>query len=598
MPIRILPEQVAARIAAGEVIERPASVVKELVENAIDAGATEIKVESREGGRRLIRVIDNGCGIPADEVELAFQRHATSKLASVEDLEHITTLGFRGEALPSIAAVAQVTLVTRARHEAAGSLIRLADGKVIQRARRGMPPGTVVTVENLFYNTPARLKFLKSVATEAGHIYALVTRYAMAFSELRFTLVSDGRTVFQSMGTGDVRDVLAQVYGLETAMSLLSVESEQSPAVDEDVEGTEGTGSRWGVALRGFVSPPSAHRGSRGDISLFVNRRWVHDRSLNYAVTEAYRTLLPVGRFPLAVLFLNLDPAAVDVNVHPAKAEVRFREAGAVFAAVQRTVRRTLLERAPIPGVGHRLRPGEPAWSHHGWVEGERPVAWQAGLELQRTGDVGVRGELEMPPPGRLPMLRVVGQVAQAYIVAEGPEGLYLIDQHAAHERVLYEQLQATRAGKGLTAGSGATAQQLLEPRMVELSPGQEGVLSENLALLTELGFDLEPFGGSTYLLRAVPAFLSGTDPAGALVAVLDEMAAGGAPLGEEREARLIASICKQAAVKAGQTLSTAEMQALVQQLEATTAPRTCPHGRPTMIHLSTAFLAREFGRG
>jgi DNA mismatch repair protein MutL len=581
MPIKILSEQVAARIAAGEVIERPASVVKELVENAIDAGATEIKVESREGGRRLIRVIDNGCGIPADEVELAFQRHATSKLSSVEDLEHITTLGFRGEALPSIAAVAHVTMVTRSRDEAAGSLIRLEGGEVVRRERRGMAPGTVVTVEHLFYNTPARLKFLKTVATEAGHIYALVTRYAMAYPELRFSLVNDGRLIFQSMGTGQVRDVLAQVYGLETASALLAVEGGEA----------EGPGGRWSVGLEGLVSPPSVHRGSRRDISLFVNRRWIHDRSLNYAVTEAYRTLLPVGRFPLVVLFLTMDPAAVDVNVHPAKAEVRFREADAVFAAVQRAVRRTLLDQAPMPVVGQRVRAGGPVWPRHEWGERHRPPPGQAALEIQRTADVEPGREGEGVPGGRLPMLRVVGQVAQAYIVAEGPEGLYLIDQHAAHERVLYEQLQAARASQK------NISQQLLEPQTVELSPEQAGVLAEDLPLLTELGFVLEHFGGNTYLLRAVPAILQGKDPAGALVAVVDEMLAGNVPLGAEREARLIASVCKQGAIKAGQTLSMAEMQALVQQLEATSAPRTCPHGRPTMIHLSAEFLAREFGR-
>ncbi len=581
MPIKVLPEEIAARIAAGEVIERPASVVKELVENAIDAGATEIKVESREGGRRLIRVIDNGSGIPADEVELAFQRHATSKLSSVEDLEYIRTLGFRGEALPSIAAVAHVTMVTRWRDEAVGTLIRLEGGQVVGRERRGMAPGTVVTVEHLFYNTPARLKFLKAVATEAGHIYALVTRYAMAYPELRFSLVNDGRLIFQSLGTGNVREVLARVYGLETARELLAVESGEA----------EGTGGRWEVGLNGFVSPPSVHRGSRRDISLFVNRRWIHDRSLNYAVTEAYRTLLPVGRFPLVVLFLTMDPAAVDVNVHPAKAEVRFREAGAVFAAVQRAVRRTLLDRAPVPVIGHRARAGGPVWPGRQWRERQRRLPGQVGLEVQRTGDVEVRRQEEAPAGERLPMLRVVGQVAQAYIVAEGPQGLYLIDQHAAHERVLYEQLQAARAGRK------NISQQLLEPQTVELSPEQAGVLEEHLPLLRELGFALEHFGGNTYLLRAVPAILKGTDPAGALVAVVEEMVAGNVPLGAEGEARLIASVCKQGAVKAGQTLSMAEMQALVQQLEAASAPRTCPHGRPTMIHLSADFLAREFGR-
>jgi DNA mismatch repair protein MutL len=603
MPIQVLPPDVAAQIAAGEVIERPASVVKELIENAIDAGASEIKVEVRDGGKRLVRVVDNGCGIPAAEVEMAFERHATSKLRSVDDLFAIRSLGFRGEALPSIAAVAQVTLVSRTADEPAGALIRLEGGRVMRRDRRGAPPGTVVTVENLFYNTPARLKFLKTDATEAGHIHDLVTRYAMAFPALRFQLVSDGRLIFQSLGTGYLLDVLIKVYGLEVARQLLEVQGSRF-----QVEGSDGPQPltcnlqlATAVAVSGYVSPPSVSRGSRKDMTFLVNHRWVQDRALGVAVVEAYRNLLMVGRHPLAVLNLELDPALVDVNVHPAKAEVRFRDPNAVFSAVQKAVRRAVVDQAPVPSLGlggagtgwprppHLAIPGRPV-----------PADTQLALELHRPSPPPPLpgGEGGPPPPGgqppaagRLPILRVIGQLGQTYILAEGPEGLYLIDQHAAHERVLYEQLQAGRAR------SQPASQALLEPVLVELAPDQEAVLSDQGETLTGLGFAVEPFGNGVVLLRAVPSILRAVDLRQVLLAILDEAAEGGEPLAKDREARLIASVCRQAAIKAGQTLSQAEMQELVRQLEASSAPRTCPHGRPTMIHLSATMLEREFGR-
>ncbi len=589
MPIRVLAEQVAAQIAAGEVIERPASVAKELIENAIDAGATDIRVEVREGGRRLVRVIDNGYGIPADEVDIAFQRHATSKLSTAEDLDRITTLGFRGEALPSIAAVAQVSLLTRTADEPVGTFLRLDGGVVTQREERGAPRGTIVTVENLFYNLPARLKFLKTVATEAGHIQDLVASCALAFPERRFTLTSDSRLVFQSLGTGNLLDVLIKVYGLETAKNMLRVEGGEE-------QGSTGKIISPAISATGYISTPALHRGSRKDMTFFVNRRWVQDRTLAHATTEAYRTLLPVGRYPLVVLAVELPPEDVDVNVHPAKAEVRFRDSQAVFVAVQRAVRRVLMEQSPIPQIG--ARPTFSTWTRrdHEHLPGDSAPG-QFGLELQRTAGPHLSAPLDFPITApidhgsRLPILRVVGQVGQAYIVAEGPEGLYLIDQHAAHERVLYEQFQTARAE------ARVPGQALLEPVAVELTLGQLATLQEQLPLLTELGFQMEPFGGPTMLVRAVPAALRDGDVARALVAILDEASVGSAPLAQEREARLIASVCKQAAVKAGQTLSLAEMQELIRGLEASSAPRTCPHGRPTMIHLSTVQLEREFGR-
>ena len=344
MPIHILAPEVANQIAAGEVVERPASAVKELIENSLDAGATDIRVEVREGGRRLIRVQDDGCGIPAAEAALAFERHATSKLATADDLNHLSTLGFRGEALASIASVAQVALLTRSRDEETGTLIRLAEGREIGSEPRGGPPGTLVTVEHLFANVPARLKFLKQPATEAAHIQQIVTRYTLAYPERRLSLVSDGKLVFQSTGSGKLYDVLVKVYGLEMAREMLAVETnDERRTTNDDVPSTFvlgpsstlapalRSGASAGVVVTGYIGSPSLHRGNRSYITLFVNRRWFQDTSIAYSVIQAYHTMLPVGRYPVAVVFIELPSEEVDVNVHPTKAEVRFRESGAVF---------------------------------------------------------------------------------------------------------------------------------------------------------------------------------------------------------------------------------------------------------------------------
>ncbi len=342
MPIRILEPRVAAQIAAGEVIERPASVVKELLENSIDADARDIRVEIREGGRALIRVHDDGAGIPHAEAGLAFQRHATSKIASLDDLDHLHTLGFRGEALASIAAVAQVTLLTHRDGEDVGALLRMIDGREAAHEPYGGATGTVLTVENLFAAMPARLKFLKQPATEAGLIQQIVTRYALAYPDRRFNLVSDGRLLFQSTGSGKLFDALMRVYGLEMAKQML-------PVGNLENEDTGQPAPR--IRVSGYVGIPELHRSNRSYITLFVNRRWFQDTSLAYSVIQAYHTWLPTGRYPVGVLFIDVDPAEVDVNVHPTKAEVRFRDAHAVFGAVQRAVREALIAHAPVPQV-------------------------------------------------------------------------------------------------------------------------------------------------------------------------------------------------------------------------------------------------------
>ncbi|MBU0495418.1 MAG: DNA mismatch repair endonuclease MutL [Chloroflexi bacterium] len=571
MPIQILSPAVAAKIAAGEVVERPASVVKELVENSIDAGATHITVEVREGGVRLIRVADDGCGIPAAEVLVAFARHATSKLQAVEDLEHLATLGFRGEALPSIAAVSRTTLLTRARDEAAGSFITVEGGEVREEGRRGAPTGTTVTVEHLFATVPARLKFLRTHATEAGHIVALLRCYALACPEIAFHLLVDGRTLLRSSGNGQARDALVAVYDIDIAQRLIEVGDNSEP-----------------VRCHGFISPPDLTRSTRRDLVFFVNRRWVESRSLSYATEQAYHTMLPVGRHPIVALHLEMDPALVDVNVHPSKREVKFRDEGAVFRAVGRAVRHALLAQSPIPEVGDAspavLRPGTAAFEAH-----------QRRFEM-RQADRGAGFDTPSPHPAddeRLPPLRVLGQIGQTYIIAEGPGGLYLIDQHAAHERVLYERWQAQRAG-----GAPVPAQALLEPLAVPATPPQEEAVYEYGDPLAALGFQVESFGPGTVLVRAVPDLLTGApDLALALADVFDELATSGSALAREQDEAIARAVCKQGAVKAGQTLDADEMRALIRDLEATAMPRTCPHGRPTMIHLSRAMLEREFGR-
>jgi DNA mismatch repair protein MutL len=580
MPIRLLPPDIANKIAAGEVVERPASVVKELVENALDAGATEIQVEVREGGRRLIRVADNGSGIPAGEAELAFARHATSKIESVEDLAVIRTLGFRGEALASVAAVARVSLLTRAAGDEVGTFLRVDGGEVVAREGRASPRGTIVTVENLFYNVPARLKFLKADTTESAHISNIVMRYAIAFAEVRFSLVRDGRLTFQSPGSGRLLDVLAKALGADAAGRLLPISPADDPMLPPDAA----------IRVSGYVGEPSLHRSDRDGMMFFVNRRWITDRALSYAVIQAYHTMLPGRRYPLAVVMLEMNPAEVDVNVHPTKSEVRFRNPSLVFSETQRAARRVLVAHTPVAEM--RVGQGTPPSPD---MERFRTLS-QLGLEAQRTGDVEATRQPvfqvpERPDPGgrRLPPLRVLGQLAQMYIIAEGPDGLYLMDQHAAHERVMYDQLMAQ------TAAAKVAVQQLLQPLPVELTPLQMSTLEESLDELAALGFDIEPFGEDTCLMRAVPAAITGEDIPTVLRDTLNEL--GQEPPPPVQGHRITAVVACHGAIRAGKTLGTEEMRALVQALEQSEFPRTCPHGRPTVLHLSMGLLTREFGR-
>jgi DNA mismatch repair protein MutL len=572
----------------------------------LDAGATTINVEVRSGGRELIQVADNGEGITAGDIETAFLRHATSKLKTVDDLEIIRTLGFRGEALSSIAAVSRLTIVSRNEGAQAGIRLVLEGGKKSGRETVGAPQGTVIAVENLFYNVPARLKFLKSVTTEKRLIDEFVTRYAMAYAHVRFRLTHDNRIGFQTTGNGNVQEVLLAIYGPETAKQLLEIDA----SGQEDRAARAEQESQVAIQVGGFIGPPSLNWANRSRITLFVNGRWIKDKSLTYAVIQAYHTLLPTGRYPLGIIFIGLPAEQVDVNVHPAKTEVRFRRSNDVFGAVQRTVRGTLIAQSPVRSLGAWTVTGDEGMTAAGWMgslgqqafdrhedvsQGELQLDWSRRFgpaeQMEEGEDRTAPLEAPLLENEQLPIMRVIGQVGAAYIITEGPDGLFLIDQHAAHERILYEQFMAQWEQKevvsqGLMAGSA-----------VHLPPSQAILLEEKIDTLNGLGFKVEPFGPNAFMVRAMPAIVSNIDPAKALMAVVEDLERGDVPLQEKIEDRIVLRVCKSAAIKAGKTLSQSEMGALVQQLEACRNPHTCPHGRPTLIHLSVAQLARQFGR-
>jgi DNA mismatch repair protein MutL len=556
--IRVMPPDLALKIAAGEVVERPASAVKELLDNAIDAGASTIKVETREAGLKLIRVSDDGCGIRRAELPLAFQSHATSKIADLDDLQRLTTLGFRGEALPSIAAVSRVEVHTRAAEEEMGARLLAEHGRIKEEGVWSAPSGLRIAVSDLFGNVPARRTFVRSLRAEGGQIQNVVMQYALAQPGVRFVLTMDGRLTFHSPGTGRLADAVAAVHGTEMLELMAPVDAEEG-----DIE------------VHGLISKPQLTRQNRSGVSVFVNGRPVQNRSLGFALEEAYSGFLMTGRHPVAVVHLQVPPAEVDVNIHPAKHEVRFARERDVHRLLHRATAQTLLE---LQLEGRRLTSEselEPA-----------PVSGPASVSL-----LPMEEQEEEPPAlmSGLPVLRVFGQANQTFIIAEGPDGLYMIDQHAAHERVLFDRLD-----QQLSQGSAAR-QPLLEPASLGLTPGQMLALEENGELLAGMGFQVEPFGTGACLIRAVPALPRSGEPVELVGEVLRELEALLEP-DAARERALAALACK-AAVKAGQTLDVQEMRELVAQLERTLRPSTCPHGRPTMIHLSHSQLEREFGR-
>jgi DNA mismatch repair protein MutL len=587
--INVLEEAVANRIAAGEVVERPASVVKELVENALDAGARRIGVDLVEGGRKLIRVADDGCGMDADDAVLALQRFATSKIADAEDLLHILTMGFRGEALPSIAAVSRLRLRTRPHDADEGTEVEVAGGEMTDVRPYGGPPGTTVEVADLFYNTPARLKFLRAANAERGHCVDWVQRLALAYPETAFRVTHDGGTVFVAPATGDMLPVLALMYGNVSTRDFVPVHYE-SPD----------------IRLDGYISSPRLTRSTRVHQHFFVNRRFVRSRAMSHAVTTAYGGLLPTGRAPICAVRIDIAPGFVDPNVHPTKIDVRFSRPWEIHHLIEQAVVEALRAAkligeasAPRAPLGE-LRLGEgPSWSR------PSPFADQIdehdeGIEvhadaLEALGAAaGASPGLPLAPqaePG-LGQARVLGQMRNTYIVAETSEGLVLINQHRASERVL-----ANRMTEG-TEGRVARSQRLTVPVSVELAPAEAGAVESALDLFVELGFEVEPFGRSAWLIRGIPAFLEGRNYEEAFRGLAEELAGEDVPPGlDQRRGLAVAVAACRAAVKAGEKLQPGEMEALVRALAETNTPGLCPHGQPVILALPFGDLDRRFER-
>ncbi len=621
--IRILPDNLVNKIAAGEVIERPASVVKELLENALDAGARRIRVEVEAGGRRLIRVADDGCGMSHDDALLAFERHATSKLRTADDLLAIATLGFRGEALPSIASVARVVLETRPAEQSSGTRIEIHGGRMLAAKDVGCPPGTQVEVRSLFYNVPARRKFLRSETTELGHIASLVTHYALAHPEISFVLKSGAHTILDAAPAAGLPERLYQVLGRATLEELIDLGRVRAPLpatrpdtwFQAEPAEPEPPGD---IVAQGFVSRPEVQKASSNTIYIFINRRLVRDRILLNALREAYRHVLPARAYPMVLLFLELPAKEVDVNVHPQKIEVRFRHQGFVYDFVHQAAKQALSAARPVArfaaATPEPRRPAAappPSISQAVPLETEAPPVESFELEPARaaaavpqaqrlplsfTGETAPRtaaaAVATMPTATELAGLKPLGQVSASFIVAVNASGLWLVDQHVAHERVLFEShRRARRAG-------AVEGQRLLTPVLVELTPAQ-GVLWERLrAELTANGFEMDAMGARTVAVRAAPAGIA----AGGIERLLREIFDTA-----EREARqesldalqqkIAASVACHAAIKVNMPLTPDKMEWLLGELGRTENPATCPHGRPIVLHYSLRDIQRAFKR-
>ena len=558
--IAILPSAVADGIAAGEVVDRPAAVVKELVENAIDAGAARIHVRIEAAGQELIEVVDDGHGMSPTDLPVAFRRHATSKLRSLEDLRTIHTLGFRGEALASIAAVTEVEAVSRSRDGGEGSRVKIRAGELLTTGSAGGPVGTRVTVGQLFFNTPARLKFLKQPATENAVISRLVGELALGNPAIAFSLDIDRRRVFETPGTGDLRATFAAVYGSETAAAMLTVDE---------------------ASVRGLISPPALHRGTRDHVVILVNGRRIQHRNLVFAIEQAYRGLREPDRFPLAVLSMLVDPAEVDVNVHPTKREVRFRNERAVFATLERAcyhaLRLSPLYELQSTTGGPPLELRETAVFSAGSLSPHPRPPLQEGRESD---------EIEAP---RLPPLTYIGQLLQGYLVAEAPNAAVLIDQHAAHERVLFDQI-LLRLDERRPA-----SQLLLIPHLLDLAPIQLTAYQQHDAWLRTLGFEAEPFGPHTIRLLAAPSDMPEARADRVLELVLADLAGERTP--DRRVRETAALIACHSAVRFGDALSPEAARQLLSSLALTAEPISCPHGRPTTLILPDDQLRRLFKR-
>ncbi|MCB1204101.1 MAG: DNA mismatch repair endonuclease MutL [Verrucomicrobiae bacterium] len=621
--IRLLPEALACQVAAGEVVERPASVVKELVENSLDAGSTNIEVRVQRGGIALIRVTDDGCGMNRDDALMCLERNATSKIRTKEDLAAITTLGFRGEAIPSIASVSKFRLATREPGALTGTEVIVTGGRLERVNDCGEPPGTQIEVRSLFFNLPARRKFLRTETTEYAHLEQVLKTQAIAHETVRFSLVRDERLAFQLPATTSLRERIGGLVGNDLASRLLEIEPLEQK----------------GVKVRGFIGPPGMGRGDRRQQLTFLNGRPVEAAIVTRALREGYHTALMKGQYPVTFLFLETDPSAVDVNVHPAKREVRFHDGFAVQDAIVAAVSRTLRDRMtrPVSGVGltGTTSPTRPASVQEELIEPSsvystprldpRPGALFTALERQRveldsTQEGQVPGptlsspdpaiaELANPPTSpasppahpaetgteekpRASDYRIIGVLGKLYVLLEAKEGLVLMDQHAAHERVLFEELRRRMESEG------APSQRLLSPLMVDLPPRDFDLVSRHLETLERLGFGAEPFGGNTLKLDALPAFLKRDDPEAFLQEVIREIRVASDRMSSLRLGEdLIATTVCRAAVKANDTLKEPELRKLLEDLLECDMPYCCPHGRPTLIQIGYAELERKFGR-
>jgi DNA mismatch repair protein MutL len=586
MPIHLLSEETIGKIAAGEVVERPVSVVKELIENAIDAGATRISVEIEEGGNRLIRVSDNGVGMTRDDLPLAVQRHATSKLRSFDDLETLYTLGFRGEALPSISSVADVTI--RSASEGGGGSIAIEYGRVGHARVDAAPRGTTVTVRDLFGNVPARRKFLRQPSTEGTYITRLIGAYACHRSDIQWSLTVDGRRTIRTDGGGDDTSAAIGVFGTELVDEILPLVE-----VPEEMRVP-------GVEVSGWISSPRVSRSHRQSLYFFVNGRLIQHRALAFALEDAYHSLLMVGRHPLGMVRIDVNPAQVDVNVHPTKAEVKFADERAVARAVQRAAHHSLTRQQNdvLPEVSFEPVPrASMGPSQISFRSGYEPIPLDSSQRLdsrarREPGDGQADGgsaEAEASHPSGVPVLRVLGQIGATYIIAEGPEGMFLIDQHAAHERIMYEKILAQMQANAVDQ------QPMLDPLVIELPPDQLAVFEKSVEELNAIGFAAERFGDASIIVRAVPALVRGVDIAERFHEMLRELADGGSGT-TWLDSVAISASCH-TAIRAGQQLSLPEMRELVAQLERCQHPRACGHGRPTMLHMSQLELERQFSR-
>ncbi|HUG16091.1 MAG TPA: DNA mismatch repair endonuclease MutL [Thermomicrobiales bacterium] len=578
MTILRLDLETVGKIAAGEVIERPAAAIKELVENAIDASATRIDVSIAGGGVDVIDVRDNGYGMTIDQLPLAVERHATSKITSLDDLGSLATLGFRGEALASLAAVSDLRLISTVEGAPSGGELRSRYGTVSQSHPMAWARGTMVQARDLFSNVPARRKFLKQPQTESGYVTRVVGAYALAYPTISFSLDIDDRTIFSTSGSGNALDAAICVWGAEVAGSLVPLSTPDETAA--------------GYSISGIVSLPELDRATRQQQYLFAQGRLIADRRLAAALEQAYHTLLMIGRRPIACIQLSVPTDRIDVNVHPTKAEVRFADDRLIFGLVQRSVREAISRHAsfdvksvivssPIidQSVQRRMALAHPEWLDRRTAE-RLHERQQDGLDAVAVTPHDAR---------RLPVLRVLGQIASMFVVAEGPDGMYLVDQHAAHERVLFERLMI-----GVTSQS-ADKQLLLHPATVDLPLRHWETFLKSRNDLAALGFDIDEFGATTVVIRSVPAALKIKDPHHTLLMILDELAAGGR--GETRlESAAISAACH-TSIRAGQLLTLLEMRELVRQLEACSSPLACGHGRPTMLRMTAQDLERQFSR-